>query len=220
MVRRTLDLIRGQSKELRSHIWEFQRQVGPSVAPTAGAAPGHDSTHEPCHGGLDPGEHISGASRRGVRRPVCGAAAAPFPRIAPQLGRAGRRQSRWRRGGGGGGTDPQMVKGSFIQSGVNSRGRRVDDENCGDALQVNPCTPPLRVIDNSSAVVNAEIHRRLSGHVMQPWTHTAKRKKERKKSTPCLLSRFNFYLKHKRKKTLQQYDIFLLSLYGNGKYHP
>lgn len=121
MVRGALDLIRGQSKELRSHIWEFQRQLGPGVPPSTGAAPGHDSTHEPGHGGLDPGEHVGGASRRrGVRRPVRGAAA-PFPRIAPQLGQAGRRQARWRIRGAAGGGGPQMVKASFIQTGDNSR---------------------------------------------------------------------------------------------------
>lgn len=129
MVRGALDLVRRQSKKLGSGVGEFQRQLGASVAPLAGGAPGHDSTHEPGHGGLDPGEHVGGASRRGVRRPVRGAAA-PFPRIAPQLGRAGRREARWRikrrrrrrrRGGGG---EPQMVTASFIQGGHDSCSRR------------------------------------------------------------------------------------------------
>lgn len=176
MVRGALDLIRGQPKELRSHVREFQRHLGTSVAPSAGAAPGHDSTHEPGHGGLDPGEHVGGASRRCVRRPVRGAAA-PFPRIAPQLGRAGRRQARWRirgsGGGGGGGRDPQMVRASFIQSGVKSRSRGEDDEN-SNAFFNTPHTSMESHLYRS-AVVNAEIHRRLSGHVMQPWAHTAKK---------------------------------------------
>lgn len=87
MVRRALDFIRGQSEELGSHIGEFQRHLWSTVAPTCGAAPGHDATHEPGHGGLDPRQHVGGASGRCVRRPVRGSAA-PFPRIAPQLGRA------------------------------------------------------------------------------------------------------------------------------------
>lgn len=95
MVRGALDLIRGQSEELRSHIGEFQRQLGAVAAPSTRAASGHDSAHEPGHSGLDPGEHVVGAPRRVLRRPVRGAAAA-FPRIPPQVGRAGRRQARRR----------------------------------------------------------------------------------------------------------------------------
>lgn len=91
MVRRALDLIRGQPEELGSHIREFQRHLRRGVVPTAGAVASHDSTHEAGHGGLDSGEHVGGASRRDVCRPVRDAAAS-FPRIAPQLDRAGRRQ--------------------------------------------------------------------------------------------------------------------------------
>lgn len=87
MVRRALDFIRGQSQELGSHIGEFQRHLGCTVAPTPGAAPGHDAPHEPGHGGLDPRQHVGGPSGLCVRGPVRGSAA-PFPRIAPQLGRA------------------------------------------------------------------------------------------------------------------------------------
>lgn len=96
MVGGALDLIRGQSQELGSHIWEFHRQLGAMVARPAGATTGHDPAHEPSYGGLDPGEHVVGAARRDVRRPVRGAAAA-FARISPQLGRADRRQARRRK---------------------------------------------------------------------------------------------------------------------------
>lgn len=135
MVCRALNLIRGQSEELRSHIGEFQRQLPAGAAPSTGAATGHDPTHEPGHGGLDPGEHVGGSSRRGVRRPVRGAAAS-FPRIPPQLGRAGRRQTRRRRRGGGG--EPQMVNASFIQRGTMVKSARM--------ARVKPCTLPRRAI--------------------------------------------------------------------------
>lgn len=141
MVGGALDLIRGQSQELGSHIWEFHRQLGAMVARPAGATTGHDPAHEPSYGGLDPGEHVVGAARRDVRRPVRGAAAA-FARISPQLGRADRRQARRRKKRRRNGRTPSAGYG-FIHS-VRRRQPQPEDtggEKRSDALGKSPHIP-------------------------------------------------------------------------------
>lgn len=168
MVRRALDLIRGQSEEVRPHIREFQRQIRAGIpTPSSGAAPGHYSAHEPGHGRLDPGEHVVvvvGSPRRGVRRPVSCAAAA-FARIAPQLASAARRKATRRR------REAAEDGGSAsVSYGVIDTEQGVSKDGGGGGNSPGAAgSPPPRVME-------AEKHRRLKDHVTHLWLHAVKKK--------------------------------------------
>lgn len=57
VVRRALDLVRGESQELGSAVGEPERQVRASLVVSSVRAPGHHASHEAGHRGLHPSKH-------------------------------------------------------------------------------------------------------------------------------------------------------------------
>ncbi|TNN67389.1 hypothetical protein EYF80_022334 [Liparis tanakae] len=85
VIRRALDLVRGQSQELRSAVRVLQRQLGAAGVIPVGAA-SHHASHKIGHGRFHPREHdgppaAAAAARRraGSRRCDCASLSPPPP---------------------------------------------------------------------------------------------------------------------------------------------